>query len=128
MTMETLSGIRDHMLPMLEIAAERYRNRVPAGYPNVVDQVDRGVIGIEIDPEYALYVTSDGTDIYAEFYRVNARTDNRAGGAREKFAGAPYHDARLLTADVSDQTLRNLIAELMSYYNFQPGLIHISDD
>jgi hypothetical protein len=126
--METLSGIRDRMLPMLELAADRYRGRVPEGYPHVIDAVDRGMIGLEIDPDYALYITSDGKDVVAEFYRVNPRTDNRAGGARQKFAGAPFNDTRALAADISDQELRNLIAELMSYYNFQPGLIHISDD
>jgi hypothetical protein len=126
--METLSGIRDRMLPMLELAADRYRGRVPEGYPHVIDAVDRGMIGLAIDPDYALYITSDGKDVVAEFYRVNPRTDNRAGGAREKFAGAPFNDTRPLAADISDQELRNLIAELMSYYNFQPGLIHITDD
>lgn len=128
MTMETLSGIRDRMLPMLELAADRYRGRVPEGYPHVIDAVDRGMIGLAIDPDYALYITSDGKDVVAEFYRVNPRTDNRAGGAREKFAGAPFNDTRPLAADISDQELRNLIAELMSYYNSQPGLIHITDD
>lgn len=128
MTMETLSGIRDRMLPMLQIAADRYRSRVPEGYPNVIDQVDRGMIGLEIEPDYALYVTSDGKDVVAEIYRRNPRTDNRAGAGREKFGGAPFNDTRPLAADISDQELRNLIAELMSYYNFQPGLIHITDD
>lgn len=128
MSMETLSSLRDRMMPMLQIAADRYRSRVPEGYPNVIDQVDRGVIGIEIDPSYSLYVTSDGTDLFAEIYRRNARTDNRASASREKFSGMPFNDQRPLAADASDQTLRNLIAELMSHFNEQSGLIHITDD
>jgi hypothetical protein len=29
---------------------------------------------------------------------------------------------------VDDQTLRNLIAELKNYVNYQPGLLWLSDD
>ncbi len=126
--METLSSLRDRMLPMLQIAADQYRNRVPANYPNVIDQVDRGVIGLEIDSSYSLFITSDGTDVFAEIYRRNARTDNRASASRQKYSGMPFTDQRPLAADASDQTLRNLIAELMSHFNEQPGLIHITDD
>lgn len=128
MSMETLSSIRDRMLPMLQIAANQYRNRVPAGYPNVIDQVDQGMIGLEIDSSYSLFITSDGTDVFAEIYRRNARTDNRASASRQKYSGMPFNDQRPLAADASDQTLRNLIAELMSHFNEQPGLIHITDD
>lgn len=128
MSLDTLAGIRDRMLPMLEIAAERYRHRVPDGYPHVIDQVDRGVIGIEIDPSYALFITSDGTGLFAEIYRRNPRTDSRASASREKFGGMPFNDQRPLDAGVTDQALRNLIAELMAEYNGQPGLIFISDD
>ncbi len=128
MSMETLSSLRDRMLPMLQIAADQYRNRVPANYPNVIDQVDRGVIGLEIDSSYSLFITSDGTDVFAEIYRRNARTDNRASASRQKYSGMPFSDQRPLSADASDQTLRNLIAELMSHFNEQPGLIHITDD
>lgn len=128
MSMETLSNIRDRMLPMLQIAADQYRNRVPAGYPNVIDQVDRGVFGLEIDSSYSLFITSEGTDVFAEIYRRNARTDNRASASRQKYSGMPFNDQRPLAADASDQTLRNLIAELMSHFNEQPGLIHITDD
>lgn len=128
MSIETLSGIRDRMLPMLQIAADQYRNRVPSGYPNVIDQVDRGVVGLEIDSSHSLFITSDGTDLFAEIYRRNARTDNRASASREKFSGMPFHDQRPLAVDASDQTLRNLIAELMSHFNEQPGMIFITDD
>lgn len=123
-----LIGIRDRILPMFEIAAERYRGRVPAGYPNVVNQPVQGLIGLEIDPNYALYITRDGDELFAEIYRRNPRTDNRAGAGRQKFAGLPFDDQRPLSPHASDQELRNLVAELMSHFNSQPNLIHITDD
>ena len=127
-TTSVLVDIRSRIVPMMEVAATQYRHRVPAGYPNVVDQPDRGVVGLEIDPDFALYITAEGDEVYAEVYRRAPRTDNRAGGGRQKFAGTPFNDRRLLDPQISDQGLRNLIAELMSYFNFQPGLIHITDD
>jgi hypothetical protein len=116
------------MLPMMQVAAAQYQRRVPGGYPNLVDAVENGTFGIEIDPSHALFVTSDGTDLFAEVYRRNPRTDNRTSASRQKPAGVPFSDRRPLAADVDDITLRNLIAELMSYFNQQPGLIHITDD
>lgn len=127
MSIETLAGIRNRMLPMLELAADQYRGRVSAGYPNVVDQLDRGVIGLEIDPSHALFVTSDGTDVVAEFYVRNNRDDNRSSGSRQKFSGMPSNDQRPLAPDTSDQALRNLVAELMRDFNDQPGLLYITD-
>lgn len=128
MSVEALSSIRDRLLPMLEFAASRYRGRVPAGYPNLIDTPDQGLVGLEIDPSYALFVTTDGTHTWAEVYRRNPRTDNRANAGYQKPAGLPFNDRRPLPADVSDVALRNLIAELMSYFNAQPNLIHITDD
>ena len=56
-SVEMLEQVRERMLPMLRLVAEEYLPRVPEGYPIVVDSVGNGVIGIEIDPNYALYVT-----------------------------------------------------------------------
>jgi len=126
-TIETLAGIRDRVLPMLQLVADQYRDRVAGGYPNVVDEVDRGVIGLEIDPSHALFVMSDGTDVMAELYLRNTRDDNRSSGSRQKFSGVPFNDQRPLGADTSDQELRNLIAELMREFNHQPGLLFITD-
>jgi len=128
MPVQSLLGIRDRMIPMFEIAAEQYRHRVPAGYPNVIDQPDGGTIGLEIDPNHALFITTNGVELFAEIYRRNPRTDNRAGAGRQKSSGLPFNDQRPLSPDVSDQTLRNLIAELMSHFNMQPNLIHLTDD
>lgn len=128
MSAERLSEIRDRMMPMMQVAIDQYRQRVPAGYPHLVDAVESGTFGIEIDPSHALFLTSDGTDLFADIYRRSPRTDNRSSASRQKFAGVPFPDRRPIPADVDDQELRNLIAELMSYFNQQPGLIHITDD
>jgi hypothetical protein len=115
------------MLPMLRLTADEYRVRTPNGYPVVVDAVDEGTIGIEIDPSYSLYIVSDGTDVYADLYYRSSRADARSSASREKFAGMPSNDRRPLPPDPSDQLLRNLIAEIMNRYNGQPGIIHITD-
>ncbi|MGC4192569.1 MAG: hypothetical protein QM589_15615 [Thermomicrobiales bacterium] len=128
MSAERLSEIRDRMVPMLQVAVEQYQRRVPAGYPHLVDAVENGTFGIEIDPSHALFVTSNGSDLFAEIYRRNPRTDNRSSASRQKPAGVPFSDRRPLPANVDDQALRNLVAELMSYFNQQPGMIHITDD
>ena len=128
MTVEDLTGIRDRILPMFQIAAEQYRQRVPEGYPHVSDHPEQGTIGLEIDPNHALFITSDGAAMFAEIYRRSPRTDNRAGAGRQKQSGLPFTDQRPLSPDVSDQTLRNLVAELMSHFNSQQGLLYITDD
>ena len=127
MAVEVLAGLRDRVLPMLEVAAESYRGRVPAGYPVVVDAVEQGVVGLEIDPSYALYFTLDGDQPVAEVYQRSPRTDARSSAGRQKHAGLPFHDRRPLAPDISDLALRNLVAELMHTWNMQPGVIHITD-
>jgi hypothetical protein len=112
---------------MLAHAAEEYRYRVPEGYPVVLDAPEQGMVGIELDPSYALHIVSDGSQLYAEFYTRNPRTDSRSSASREKFSGAPTFDRRPLDPSISDQGLRNLIAELMSRWNQQPLIIHITD-
>jgi hypothetical protein len=119
--------VRERFLPMARLAAEEYRHRTPEGYPVVVDAPESGTIGIEIDPSYALYLVSDGDDLYADFYVRAPRTDARSSASREKFGGLPFPDRRPLDPNASDQQLRNLLAELMSIWNFQPGVIHITD-
>ena len=124
----TLDDIRGRIVPMFEVAAEQYQGRVPAGYPNVIDQSARGSLGLEIDPNYALFITAEGEEVCAEIYRRIPRTDTRSGAGRQRPAGVPFSDRRQIDPAISDQGLRNLIAELMSYFNQQPGLIHITDD
>ncbi len=124
---DELQNVRDRLLPMLEQVASEYRERAPGGYPAITDSVRQGVIGIEIDPSYGFFVTTDGEELYADFYFRSHRIDARASASREKFAGRPQDDHRLLTSPPSDQELRNLLAELLSRWNTQPGLIHITD-
>ncbi|MBA2518959.1 MAG: hypothetical protein H0V24_04790 [Chloroflexia bacterium] len=127
MAHETFEGIRDRMMPMLRLIASEYESRTPYGYPVVVDAVHEGTIGIEIDPSYALYIVANGPDIVADLYYRSSRTDARSSASREKFSGQPASDRRSLPPIPTDQALRNLIAEIMSRYNAQPGLIHITD-
>jgi len=122
-----LETVRDRVLPMLRFAAEEYRDRTPVGYPVVVDDPERGTVGLELDPSFSLYFVSDGTDLFVDTYRRSARNDARSSASRMKHGGLPFNDRRPLGPNISDQALRNMVAELMSHFNFQPGIIHITD-
>jgi hypothetical protein len=124
---ETLRQLRERMMPMLRLVADEYRVRVPEGFPIIVDAVDRGVFGLEIDPSYAIYVTSVNGDVFVDYYWRSSRYDARSSAMREKFSGSPIFDRRPLSPNATDIELRNAIAELMARHNFQPGLVHISD-
>ncbi len=128
MSIQSLKAIRDRFLPMLEVVAEQYSYRVPQGYPMVVDSADQGLVGVELDPSFSLYITTDGNDLFAEMYRRESRHDKQSSGSRQKYGGAPFQDRRPLPADVDDLTLRNLIAELKNRYNMQHGFLAITDD
>ena len=112
---------------MLRVAAGNYRERVPAGYPVVIDAPDRGLVGIELDPAHSLYIVEEGGALFADFYYRNTRWDARSSASREKFGGAPLHDRRPLDPGISDQGLRNLIAELGQRYQTQQLFIHTTD-
>ena len=128
MAVDILSDVRQRLLPMLQAAAVQYANRVPDGYPTVIDAPQSGTVGIEIDPSHALYFVQEADGLTARMYRRAPRTDTRATSGRQKYGGVPFSDTRQLGTDVKDQELRNLIAELMSWYNYQPGLLYITDD
>src|SRR5699024_3545635 len=113
--------------PMFQHAHVQYEFRVPNGYPVIVDDVESGTIGLELDPSYSLYITSDGEDLYAEIYKRQSRTDNRSSSSRQKYGGMPFQDRRPMPANPDDQLLRNLISELKQAYNYQPGLLYIVD-
>ncbi len=127
MSVQELESMRARVLPMLTYAAQEYGLRTPNGYPVVIDTPASGAIGIELDPSYALYLVSDGDQLYADFYYRAARIDARSSASREKFSGMPFPDRRPIEPSIGDQQLRNLIAELMARFNSQPGIIHISD-
>jgi hypothetical protein len=125
---DQLSAIRDRFLPMLTFAQQEYGYRVPAGYPVIHDEVERGVVGIEIDPAHSVYVTTDGERLYADIAYRSTRYDTRSSASREKYAGQMVVDRRELPGDVSDQELRNLIGEVMSRFNQQQTILYITDD
>lgn len=125
--MTTTTGLRQRLLPMLRYVATEYRDRTPPGYPEVIDEPAQGIIGIALDPSYSLFFTQEETGWSAQMTRRNPRTDARSSASTMRHGGAPLNDNRPIPDDVSDQTIRNLIAELKSYFNQQPGLIHISD-
>lgn len=128
MASEDFQNIRMRLLPMLRAAAQQYQNRVPNGYPVIVDTPQPAMVGIEVDPNHALYVVEDAEGLQARIYRRSPRTDNRSSAGWEKFGGAPFSDRRPLDPDVSDHELRNLISELMHWYNFLPTLLYMTDD
>jgi hypothetical protein len=124
---EQLASIRERFLPMLSYAQSEYGYRVPAGYPVIHDDVARGVIGIEIDPGHSVYLTTDGERLYADVTYRSSRFDARSSAGREKFAGRSVVDRRPLAWEVGDQTLRNLVAELMSRWNSQQTMLYFTD-
>jgi hypothetical protein len=126
-SVEVVQNIRSRVLPMFRVVAEDYRDRVPAGYPNIIDTPDRGVVALELDPNYSLSFVSDGTQTFAELAYRLPRNDARSSASREKFGGSPAVDRRPLDSEISDHSLRNLISELLSRWNFQPMIIHITD-
>ena len=127
MPVEQLAEIRDRIMPMLRYIADEYRGRVPQGYPVIVDAPDRGAVGIEFDPMHALYLTSDGQAVSANLTYRSSRYDNQSSASREKYAGVPVNDGRPLPPGVDDQTLRNLIAELTSRWNYGQTVVHLTD-
>ncbi len=127
MPIEALTSLRERVLPMLEIVAEQYCTRTPAGYPVLIDEPDRGAVGLLLDPSHSLHFVSDGEKLSVELTARSARTDARSSAGREKYSGMPFNDRRPLAPDVTDQQLRNVIAELLSRWNMQSGLIHITD-
>jgi hypothetical protein len=112
---------------MFEQVARDYADRTPDGYPAIVDEPDRGAVGIQLDPAHSLFLVSDGTNLFADFSYRSARTDARSSASREKFSGTPFFDRRPLDPGISDQGLRNLLSELISRWNMQPLIIHITD-
>lgn len=126
--MSNLAEIRKRFVPILKATELQYQGRVPAGYPNLIDDVDGGSVGLEIDPSFAVYLTQDDEGLFAEIYKRDPRIDARATAGRQKYAGSPVHDRRPLSEIPTDQELRNLVAELKQSFNTQPGLIYITDD
>ncbi len=80
-SVEMLEQLRERVMPMLRLVAAEYRPRVPEGYPIIVDSVANGVVGMEIDPSYALYLTTDGNELLADYNYRSSRTDTRSSAS-----------------------------------------------
>lgn len=126
--MSSLAEIRNRFIPILNVTAQQYAGRVPAGYPHLVDDVEGGTVGLELDPSYAVYVTQDDEGLFAEVYKRDPRTDSRATAGRQKYAGMPFSDRRPVEGDLNEQQLRNLVGELKVAFNNQPGILYITED
>jgi len=122
-----LNDIRERVLPMLQVEVREYLGRVPDGYPVITDEPHTATIGIALDPAHSLHFVSDGERLYADFYYRSSRWDARSSASREKFGGSPFQDRRPLPPTISDQGLRNLIAELNSRFNSQQTILYITD-
>ena len=112
---------------MIAYLQQEYGYRVPAGYPVIHDDVTRGVVGIELDPNHSAFITTDGERFYADLVYRSQRTDNRSSGGWEKFGGENVNDRRELPEPLTDQYLRNLLAELMSRWNSQQTILYFTD-
>jgi hypothetical protein len=124
---QELNDIRARVLPMLQVEVQEYLGRVPEGYPLITDEPQTATIGIALDPVHSLHFVSDGERLFADFYYRSSRWDARSSASRAKFGGSPFQDRRPLLPTISDQGLRNLIAELNSRFNSQQTIIHITD-
>jgi hypothetical protein len=126
--LEELKALRARMLPMFEAVAQEYASRVEPGYPIVFDSVEEGgYFGIHLDPGYGLYIMTDGESVFAQINIIGWRTDVRSSASKEKFAALPFEGVRPVSSRMSDNQLRNLIAELLSYWNTQPLLMNQTD-
>ncbi|MCA9860754.1 MAG: hypothetical protein KC438_13580, partial [Thermomicrobiales bacterium] len=108
-----LSGLANRFEPMLEQTMRDYAGRVPEGYPNISGDAARGSYGIQLDPSFALFLVTDGERLFADMTYRSSRTDARSSAGREKFSGMTIFDRRPIEHTISDQELRNLLAELL---------------
>ena len=122
-----LATLRERMLPMLKVIAREYVTRTDPGYPIVLDNLESGYFGIMIDPQYALYIMTDGETVFAQLSMVGWRTDVRSSASKEKFTNLPFEGQRPVSNALSDNQLRNLLAELLAYWNTQPLMIRVTD-
>ena len=122
-----LRALRERMLPMLRAITREYVTRSDPGYPVVVDNLAAGYFGLTLDPQYGLYFMNDGERVIAQLNIVGWRSDVRSSASKEKFASLPFSGVRPVSNALSDNQLRNLLAELLSHWNKQPLMIRVTD-
>lgn len=125
--LDELAALRERMLPMLRVIAKEYETRTDPGYPVVLDNLEGGYFGIMLDPQYGLYVMTDGESVFAQISMVGWRTDVRSSANKEKFTSLPFDGRRPISSEMSDSQLRNLLAELQLHWNTQPLMIRVTD-
>jgi hypothetical protein len=123
-----LESMRARIMPLLEATQTEYRGRVRNGYPRLVDNIPRGgVFGLSLDPGFGIYFMTDGERVFADLNFVSLRVDTLSAANREKFAGQPAGQRVELDAEWTDLQLRNLVAELVSRWNWQQTAIYRVD-
>lgn len=131
---KTMDGIdeirllRNRMLPMFEVIAQRWKTRSQPGYPLVFDNIDSGgYFGILLDPSYGLYIMTDGESVFAQLNILGWRTDVRSSAQKEKFSNVPFTGTIPVSTGMSDNALRNLTSELLASWNTQPQFMNQAD-
>lgn len=123
-----LNELRSQVLPLLVAASDEYRGRSTAGYPLIVDNVERsGVFGITLSPNFGLYFMTDGTDLFTETHWMQLRVDALSMANTEKFAGRP----EILREDIGDdynfRDARRSMSRLQNRWNRQQTRIYRVD-
>ena len=119
-----LRSIRATVLPILQAIRAEYAGRGREGYPQIVDNIESGgVFGLTLDPGYSVYFLTDGEDVWSELHTTQLRTDALAAANVERFAGRPAVERIELPQDAFDLAYRNIVARLLSAWNFQQLMI-----
>lgn len=119
-----LAGVRATVLPILRAITAEYATRTRPGYPRVVDNVPQGgVFGLNLDTGYGVYFMTDGNEVWAELHTVHLRTDALSAANVEKFAGRPNIDRFDIAPTWTDLDYRNVVARLLSAWNYQQLMI-----
>lgn len=119
-----LAGVRATVLPILQAITAEYAARARPGYPRVVDNVQQGgVFGLNLDPGYGVYFMTDGDDVWAELHTIHLRTDALSAANVERFAGRPEIERLDVAPNWTDLDYRNVVARLLSAWNYQQLMI-----
>jgi hypothetical protein len=123
-----LLELRARVMPILQAVRSEYQRRVRSGYPLIVDNVARGgVFGLTLDPGWGVYFMTDGTRLFAELHLTSLRYDTLAAANAEKFGGQPEIERRDIDAGWDDLQFRNLVSELLHFWNYQQTRIYRVD-
>lgn len=127
-TLGQLRALRERMLPMLRTVAMEYRTRTDPGYPVILDNVESGgYFGILLAPGYGLSIMAEDGEVVAQLNIVGWRTDVRSSANKEKFTSVPFAGTRPVSSRMSDGLLRNILSELLSFFNTQPLMLNVTD-